>query len=488
MTKLDATPRPAAKFGRQGTLLFCGYATAQGLSFLRNAIIGHALSKGDFGIAAAIVVFLQLFETLTDLGADRLIVQAKDGNRPRMLAACHALLIVRGVLLCAIALLCGPALAAAFNVPQAAIAFQLAGMATLIKGFGHLDWRRAQRRFDNRPHLAIEIVPQAVALTAALPLLALNGGYAAVVWLSIVQAVAMVIVSHVVARTRYRIAIDANLMRRQLAFGWPILASALPLAAIYQGDRIIVAQQLGTEQMANFTAAFLVTMVPGLIAAKVGHALMLPMFARSMETTGSLRRPFLLMTESVALLASLYLSVFVVAGGAILPVAFGDSYAHLDDLVACLAAMWALRMVQAVPGMALMAAGETRPLFTAGLVRAAALPFIVCAASTGASLLAIAAVGCAFEAFSLFYIAWRAGSGQRTLTWDFLQRVSFLVPAAAASVLIVHDSLGGLLANVAEALVATVLIVACAVSVMPALRAQARMRLHAGALVTATRA
>ncbi len=478
-------PSRTSEVGRQGLLLFSGYATAQGLSFLRNAIVGHALSKGDFGIAATILVLLQLFETLSDLGADRLIVQAKDGNRPRMLAACHTLMVARGILLCALAAMIGPTLAGAFGIPQASLAFQIAGVAILIKGFTHLDWRRAQRRLDNRPHLAIEVVPQAAALTATLPLLALNGSYAAVVWLSIVQAAAAVIISHVVARTRYRIAFDGHLLHRQFAFGWPILASALPLAAIYQGDRVIIGQQLGMEQLANFTAAFLITMVPGLIAAKVGHALILPLFARS---AGSIRKAFLLMTETVSLFAALYLSAFIIAGGTVLPIVFGENYANLGTLVACLAAMWALRMTQAVPGMALMAAGETRPFLTAGLIRAVALPFVAYAASAGASLVALAAVGCAFEALSLLYVAWRAGVGEHRLTWDFLQRTSFLAPAAAASMLIAHGGPAGPLANAAKALIAIVLIAACAISVMPALRARARMALHTRKFVATTQA
>ncbi len=82
----------------QGALLTTGFALAQMFSLARNALIGHWLSPADFGIATALTMMLQLIETLTDVGADRLILQAKDGNRPRLMANAHLMYIGRGVL------------------------------------------------------------------------------------------------------------------------------------------------------------------------------------------------------------------------------------------------------------------------------------------------------------------------------------------------------------------------------------------------------
>ena len=86
----------------QGAMLFAGFASAQVLSFARNAVLGHTLSKGDFGVAASITLMLQLVETLSDLGSDKLIVQAADGNDRRFLAASHTVLVVRGLVLSAL--------------------------------------------------------------------------------------------------------------------------------------------------------------------------------------------------------------------------------------------------------------------------------------------------------------------------------------------------------------------------------------------------
>ena len=73
MSEAALSTKPTSRrIAGQGALLFSGFAAAQALSFVRNVLLGHALSRGDFGIAATIALILQLIETLSDLGSDRL--------------------------------------------------------------------------------------------------------------------------------------------------------------------------------------------------------------------------------------------------------------------------------------------------------------------------------------------------------------------------------------------------------------------------------
>lgn len=424
-------PSLGRRIARQGSLLFAGHAAAQALSFLRNALIGHALSMGDFGIAATITLTLQLMETLSDLGTDRLIVQARDGNDETFVATAHSTIAARGIVTAILVYLAAHPVARFFSIPEAAWALQLAALVPLLKGFQHLDYRRAQRRLDNTPQLLLEVVPQAVALLATIPLVVHFGNYAVALWLAVIQAAAAVAISHVLAERTYRLAADRTLLKRFIAFGWPIWLSAFPLVAVYQGDRIIIGRLLGMEDLAAFSAAVMITMVPGLVAAKVGHALMLPLLAAVRDDGAAFTRRFGRLADATALAAALYLVLFVAAGGAILPLAFGPNYAGLGAVVGWLAAMWSLRMMQALPGMALMALGITRPFLDAGLIRALALLLSLHAAMAGMGLPAIAAAGVAGELASLLYVAWRLGSERPGLMGALLLRALLLVPAAA---------------------------------------------------------
>lgn len=467
------TPTPRRLAG-QGALLFSGYAAAQGFSLIRNAIIGHTLSRGDFGIAATITLILQIVETLSDLGSDRLIVQAEDGDTPEFLAASHAILVMRGLILAAFLLFCGPVLARFFDVAHATGAFQLIALVPLIKGFLHLDCRRAQRRFDNRPQIALEVIPQAVTLAIVFLALAYTPTYEAVANLAIIQAFTGTFFSHVLARSPYRLQFDVQLFRRQIAFGWPILVSALPLIAVYQGDRLFIGRFNGMEALAGYSAAFMITMVPGLVAAKVGHALMLPLFSESVRRGKNLRRRFAAMTELTVLAATIFFCIFAIAGEPVLPLVFGAQYKHLGPVTTMLAFMWALRMIQSVPGMALMAYGTTKPFVVAGVIRALALPAIFVAGMNGAGLSVIAGLGCLFELFSLIYVGVRMEKSERGLGLLLGQRALFLIPAALAALIAQHLSGSNILSAVVTATGVALLIAGAAASAMPFLRASVR--------------
>lgn len=459
----------------QGRILFAGFFVAQACAFVRNAILGHALSKGDFGVAATITIFLQVVEMISDLGSDRLVVQAADGARARFLAGSHAILVARGVCLTVLLLALAPLFARSFGIPDAVSAFQIVAFAPLIKGFLHLDFRRAQRRFNNRPFIAIEAGPQIAALALLLPAFAVSPDYHTVAWLTIAQAAMTVLISHYVAKAPYRLTVDVQIFKRHVGFGWPILLSAIPLVAVLHGDRMIVGSLQGMEALAGFTAAFTITMAPALLASKVGHALMLPIFSSSLRTSGVLGPAFREMTELTVLTSALYLSVFMVAGGALLQFAFGSNFSGYGDLTAALAAMWALRMVQAVPGMALMAKGETVPLLIAGAIRAAALPFVFWSAHSGASLSALAAIGASFELASLAFVAWRVGRTEAGLTSAFVRRAAILLPVGLIAGSLHSAASSGLSAVLATIAALTFALVTCAAA-MPTLRLGIRSR------------
>ena len=424
------------QLGRQSALLFSGFAIAQVCSFIRNAIIGYSLSKGDFGVAATITLALQMLETLSDLGADRLLVQATDGDDPRLMAAAHATLLVRGLFTGALLYLSAGIVVGFFDIPSARSAFEAAALVPIIKSCMHLDSRLQQRDLRNRNFILIEVVPQLISLAATFPILTWSGGYRTVVWIAVLQALISVVTSHLLSKRSYAVGLETEFVKRLLAFGWPIWLSAFPLVVVYQGDRIIVGRLLGMDALAGYSAAFMIAMVPGLLAAKVGHALMLPLLSTQRDNLKSFYHRYLIMCEGASIAAAVYLAGFVLAGGVVLPLAFGPQYKGLELVVAWLGAMWSVRMVQAVPGMALMALGDTRPLLTAGIIRASALGLAWVAVKLNYGLAGVAAAGVAGELASLAYVAVRTARDVPGLARMTIVRAQFpLVSGLAAAVI-----------------------------------------------------
>lgn len=474
-TPASAAPNLSRRIAGQGALLMSGFAASQFLSFARNALLGHMLAKGDFGVAALLTLLLQLLDGLTDLGVDRLIIQAPDGDEPHFVAANHTALVIRGLFIGTVLFISAGSIAGFFAIPAAESALAAIALVPLIKGFQHLDCRRAQRRLDNRPFLWIEILPQATALLLAWPVITYIPDFHAVVWLSLIQAGVTLLVSHAVAERTYALNVDFSVLKRLFDFGWPIWLSAFPLIAVYHGDRIVIGRLIGIEELAGYSAAFMVAMVPGLIAAKVGQSLMLPIFAAARGDAARLARQFAAMTEATTIVAAVYLVTAMLMGGLILEVAFGANFSGLGGVMAWLAAMWAVRMLQAVPGMVLLSTGETKPFLIAGLIRSLALIPAIAVAAYGLGLETVAAMGFFGEVASLAYIVWRMDAHAKGLSALLARRAAFLLPAAlAAGTALIATTPTPLLPRALALMLALSVITATAAALMP----ETRSRLH----------
>ncbi|MEO1718719.1 MAG: oligosaccharide flippase family protein [Pseudomonadota bacterium] len=390
----------------QTAMLFAGFATAQGCAFLRNAIFANVLSRGDFGVAALILT-LQMIETLAELGADKLIVQADDGASDAVVGTAQCFQLIRGVATGVLLIALAIPMAEFYGIPDAAPAFMAIALAPLMRGFINLDIRRAQRALNNRPYIVVEVLPQILALIATPIALMYSPTFAAVVIVAVVQSGATLLVSHLMSSRPMRTAWDVSVAWRMLAFAWPIWASALPLIAVYHGDRVLIGRLIDMEAVAGYSAAFLITMVPGLIAAKVGNAMLLPLLSSVKADRAQFRTRLRAMIVVVSAVAALYVIGFALLGGPLLAFAFGPEYEGLGLVVLLLAVSWGLRMLQVVPGMALMAIGRTQTLFTAGCIRALGLVGVFAVISGGYGIAGVAGVAAIAELASLAFVSYR---------------------------------------------------------------------------------
>ncbi|MEZ5923329.1 MAG: oligosaccharide flippase family protein [Hyphomicrobiaceae bacterium] len=410
----------------QGVLLFGGYGAAQALALLRNAFLAHLLSKGDFGIAAALTITLQLLEMLSDPAADRLIMQTRDADIGRLIATAHVLNVARGLLIGVMLFSLAPLFANLFAIPEATSAFRALAVVPVIRAGLSLDWRRAQRELRSWPAVKVELLPQLVALALTYPAVAWAGDYTAVIWVTIAQALTQLVVTHRLAGTGYRLTYDSHWFRRILAFTWPALISAVTLLAVFQGDRVIVGRVFGMEVLAAYSVVFVLTMVPAALVGRAGTSLLLPIFA-VLDRQPELRRTRLLLSVELAVVvAALYLVVLTMLGGEVIAFIFGPNYAGLGTLAAVLAGMWALRMAQTPLTSLMLAAGRPHLLTVGGFVRASAIVMAVAVAALGGSLVAIAATGVVGEALAMAYHVLQVRRIEPSLDRQMLGRLAVL--------------------------------------------------------------
>ncbi len=409
----------------QSLLLFGGYGLAQLLALARNALLAHFLSKGDFGIAAVLTITLQAFEMLTDPAVDRLIVQARAADLGRLLATAQLVIAIRGVLVGLLLALTAPLAASLFGIADTAHAFMLLALVPLIRAGMSLDCRRAQRDLNSTPSILVELLPQAGALAMTYPAVQWSGGYEAMVWIAIGQALLQLIVSHLFARDGYRLGFDRDWFRQIMAFTGPAMISALTLLAVFQGDRVIIGRFYGVETLAAYSVAFVLTMMPAILMSRAGTSLLVPVFAELDRQPVLRRTRFLLAIEITVVIVACYLAGFILLGGDIVALVFGPKYAGLGHLTAVLATMWALRTLQAPLTAFLLVAGEPKSLTIGGALRASALVMAIVLAMLGANLILVAATGIAGEALALLFHAWRIGKIEPEVHHSMLGRLAY---------------------------------------------------------------
>lgn len=439
----NASDTPLSRIiATQGGLLFIGATAGQLMSLARNAMLAHMLAKGDFGIAAVLTITLQMIEMLSDLAIDRMIVRDKDGDRKDVMAVGHTLLIARGAVLFVLLAVLAPLMASAFAIPSATEAFAALALIPLIKGFQHLDVRRFQRRYENRPLVWMETLPQAIALVLTPLVITTTPSFEAVVVLATIQAGGALVVSHHIAERPYRLGWSWPIVRNYIGFGWPILLSAIPLIAVFQGDRFIVAHYFTMDDVAAYSVAFMITMLPGLLVTKVVLSLLLPMLASANHLPTLFRGRYRMMLDGLTVLATLYAVGLWCLGGPLVAAIFGPNFQDLGNLTAVLGLMWAVRLIQAVPGAALMAKGETVPLLVAGVVRSFALILAIAVASRGEDLLAIAAAGIIGELAALLVMAYSMARLRGELAGPLMRRALIVVGLTFVVALLVSPPSG----------------------------------------------
>jgi O-antigen/teichoic acid export membrane protein len=385
-----------SKLKRESFLVIANQVIAEGAVLLRNILLARMLGPEQMGLAVMLAITLRCLEMFSYLAADRLLVQARDGNTSRFQANAHGLEVARGLLsgvaLCALAY---PA-AIAFGYPDTAWAFATLGLVPVLRGFSHMDYRRLQRALKFGPTFKVESLANIIGTLSVWPVWVLTGDFSALVWVSLLQAGAHVSLSHVFARRQYCLRFDRVYIVRMLQFGWPMLVNSLLMFGVFQGDRLVVAFSVSTEDLSRYALALQLGLLPTLVLARGSLTLLLPLLAKQQDH----RFVFLGLYHQAMLVLVLFACLFILGytllGNQIITLIFGGDFFISQIVLAWLGYALAIRIIRVGPSTAALALGDSRMLMQTNLLRLGGLVIAVWVGLTGKGLtyiVAAAAVG-----------------------------------------------------------------------------------------------
>ncbi|MCT4371043.1 oligosaccharide flippase family protein [Yangia mangrovi] len=365
---------------RSGLFIFLGNALGALFLFVRNVFLARLLPLEDYGVAMTFAIIVAVLELASNMAGDRMLVQAEDGDDPRLENTMHLLEIVRGMGLALLLFVLAPPLADFFQAPEALPAFKTLALVPMIRGFRHLDIFRVQRRRDFRGIVMTPLLAQLIACLAVVPLAYWLQDHRAMMLSILIQHALMVLLSHVYAERRYGAVFDRDLVLRIVSFGLPLMINGALMFVVMNGDRLIVANRMGPADLGWFSAALTLALTPTLIIGKTLQTLMLPLLSRR-RNAGAGFQEVVQVSLQLSLLAGLAFAVLMsIIGPWLFVTLFGTKFAAAVDILVLLCIAQGMRVARSGPSTIAVATGQTSNPMLASLVRVSVLPLALAAA------------------------------------------------------------------------------------------------------------
>ena len=244
---------------KKAFMLISGNAFGSAFLLARNLIVARLISPEDYGIASTFAISMSIVEMFSNFGLNQMIVVDKDGDDPEVQKALQGFQMLRGIASSLLLFLIAGQFAAFLGIPDLAWAYQVIAFIPLINALQHFDMHRLKRHLRFAPSIQAAALPPLVSVLALWPLALIYDDYRIMLVALFVQAIALVILSHVAAERPYRLKIDFALIRRATVFGWPLLLNGALLFCVFNGERLIVGRELDVAAWAVFNGVYAYT-------------------------------------------------------------------------------------------------------------------------------------------------------------------------------------------------------------------------------------
>ena len=460
----------------QGSLwVGVGNVVAYATSFIRNMILARLLSKTDFGIAATFGLVLTLMEFTAKIGIGRFVVQDKEGNEPGFVASAHLVQACAAGISAVLIVAGAPVLAQWFGIANHAWALMLLALVAVFRGLEHADVRRYERGLRFAPSTAVDTIPQVIITLAAWPVAVWLEDFRAVLVLLLAKSALGCVLSHFLAERPYRLARHREQLARMLRFGWPLLLTGFLIFGVMQGDQFLVAAFYAMSDLGPYAAAAALAYTPSFLFGGILSSILLPLLSRVQDDLPLLRRRYVQTVALVTLVSAVSSVGMIVAGEALMQLAYGSKYTGSGIILAWLTAAVAFRNLRVAPSIAALARGDSENQMISNAWRVMALAPMLVLAIKHQPIWMLACCGLVGEAFacwvSIVRLRRRDGVPVSVTLRPAIWLLALVIAAGGLAWAGGHatSALGGLVLGVACALVAGV----STVALLPELRREA---------------
>lgn len=365
------------------------------VNFVSVMVLARLLAPSEFGLVAAVVVFLSLIELGSDLGMKATVVyEQEEGVSARVQSAFTVNLII-AVGLTAIAVLCAPLVAEFFRAGEEADLFRLGALSLLFIGLGNIHDALLLREMNFKRRTIPQIVRAGVRAVISIGLALAGFGAEALVIGLLVGSAAWTLAQWILSPLRPTFELDLGVVRGMAAYGGA--ASMLEVLAVVsnRADAAIVGRVLGERALGLYTIAFRVPELAIETVAWNTSQVAFPALSRKRAIDrGDLARSTLRLLRFQALYALPVAAGLAMVATPLIVVLFSSKWGAAGGVAAAIAVRAGIVAVVFPLGDVFKALGRQRVLLALGAIQ---LPIMI------ATIVAVAPAG-------IVAVAWaRAG-------------------------------------------------------------------------------
>jgi O-antigen/teichoic acid export membrane protein len=365
------------KYNRKGSRLYISATVStQIASLLRYVILAHLLGPEQIGLVAAMTVSASFFDLISDTGADRFLIQDREGGTAAVQNLVQLVYVGRGILLTICLGICANPIARFYDSPQLTTGIITIAAAPLILGLLHLDVRRCQREHDFQPEAICIIATEVAGLIVTTAAAWLTLDFTAAAYGILARSAVRVAASHLLARRPYRLAWASEHAPRLARFSIPLTLNGLLLFILSQGDRVIVGREIGITALGYYSTISLMIYCPASAIASYVHSIFVPMISARRDSRIDQNRIDNHLGGLMLLLALLMAAGFAAAAPAVVPFLFGVRFAQPALPFALIGVLQAARFLLNWPSTTALAMGRSTVVLASNLAHLFIFPSV----------------------------------------------------------------------------------------------------------------
>ena len=380
-----------------GTAFFAGKA----LTFLATLVLARLLTPSEFGVVAAITVYLTVIELVSDLGMQATVVYEQEEGVSERVQTAFTINLALVLVLTALAVLLAPVAAAFFDIEGETYLFRLGALNLLLIGLGNIPDALLLRGMRFRRRAFPLLVRAAIGGGVSIALAAGGLGPEALVFGLLAGSAAWTLVLWLMTPLRPTLSFDAGIARSMAGYGVAsttldgiaVVGSVVPQAVI---GRSVGAGGLGLYSIGLRLPQVLIQNLSSIVSYAAFPALS----RQRMRDESGLSAATLALVRYQALYSLPGAVALAVLATPLIVVLFSSVWIEAGGVMAGIAVATAFAAISHPLGDALRAVGRQRTLVAVNLV---ALPLflavVVAAAEEG-----IVEVAWTLAAFQLIHL------------------------------------------------------------------------------------